>query len=313
MIVTLLSSIIGALCVAAILAGIKSRWLYVIAPKLYLNTPISGNGQIISINIFNAGLMAEEDIALTFRQTCKFELIGTSKSTLNIHDKTISIPKLSKQESINIILLIEGKAFDPVDIESIESKLTKGKVVESKEKATALWQGFVIIPIIVVFLALPFIFGTYVGAEMKVSLIGYVNEKLELFGQSKQLAGYKTILREGRADKIFVDAIKNNKFSIEVKEIVRHGDILTITSMLLNNTQEAIIIEGYCKASVDDSRVLDYKDRQINRFGLGKNEHKIIQQKVFLPENTSVKIVENYLTVQNVSGESLSVYQTIIF
>ena len=90
MIVTLLSSIIGALCVAAILAGIKSRWLYVIAPKLYLNTPISGNGQIISINIFNAGLMAEEDIALTFRQTCKFELIGTSKSTLNIHDKTIS-------------------------------------------------------------------------------------------------------------------------------------------------------------------------------------------------------------------------------
>ena len=86
--------------------------------------------------------MAEEDIALTFRQTCKFELIGTSKSTLNINGKTISIPKLSKFESINVILLIEGKAFDPVDIESIESKSTKGKVVESKDKATGMTPHF---------------------------------------------------------------------------------------------------------------------------------------------------------------------------
>lgn len=119
MLTTIITSVLGALCVAAVLGTVKSRWLYVIAPKLYLNTPIS-DGQIISFNIFNAGLTAEEDVAVTFRQACKFELIGTSKSTLTANGKTLSIPKLSRLESVTIVLLIEGKAFDPIDIESIE-------------------------------------------------------------------------------------------------------------------------------------------------------------------------------------------------
>ena len=126
MLTTIFTSVIGALCVAGLLAAVKSRWLYVIAPKLYLNTPIS-DGQIISINIFNAGLTSEEDVAVTFRQACKFELIGTSKSTLSVNGKTLSIPKLSRLESITVVLLIEGKAFDPADIESVESKSTNGK------------------------------------------------------------------------------------------------------------------------------------------------------------------------------------------
>ena len=47
---------------------------------------------------------------------------------------------------------------------------------------------------------------------MKVSLIDYANEKLELFGQSKQLAGYQTVLREGRADKILLMLSKIKRF-----------------------------------------------------------------------------------------------------
>ncbi len=225
MLTTVVTSVLGALCVTAVLAAVRSRWLYVIAPKLYLNTPIS-DGQIISINIFNAGLTAEEDVAVTFRQACKFELIGTSKSTLVVNGKTLSIPKLSKLESITIVLLIEGKAFDPIDIESIESKSTKGKVVESKEKATAMWQHVVVIPLLLLFLAVPFMFGTFIGAEMKVSAFSYINDKLEIFGQSKQLAGFRTSLREIRADNKFEGAIKYSRISIETIEVVRRGDVL---------------------------------------------------------------------------------------
>ena len=312
MLATVVTSVIGALCVAGVFAVIKSRWLYVIVPKLYLNTPIS-DGQIISINIFNAGLSAEEDVAVTFRQACKFELIGTSKSTLVANGKTLSIPKLSKLESITIVLLIEGKAFDPIDIESFESKSTKGKVVESKEKATALWQNVVAIPLVVLFLAVPFIFGTIVGAEMKVSAIGYVNDKLEIFGQSKQLAGFKASSREIYADKKFEGFIKDSKVSIETIEVVRRGDVLTITTKLSNNTKEPLMVEGYLKSSAGDKGPLSFWDERVESFALAPSEKKSVKQKAFLPESLSAKIIENRFSFESMSGDSLRTSQTMEF
>ncbi|ADQ83566.1 hypothetical protein [Methylovorus sp. MP688] len=305
MLTTVLSSVIGTICVAAILAALKSRWLYVIAPKLYLNTPIS-DGQIISINIFNAGLTAEEDVAVTFRQACKFELIGTSKSTLVINGKTISIPKLSRLESITIVLLIEGKIFDPIDIESVESKSTKGKVVESKEKATALWQTAIVIPIALLFLAVPFAFGTSVGAEMKVSAFDYLNDKLEMFGQSKQLSGFKTSLREISADNKFEGAIKDSKISVETTEVVRRGDVITIITKLSNNTKEPLMIEGYLKSSAGDKGPLSFWDERVETLALAPGEKKSVRQRAFLPEALSAKIIENRFSFESLSGESLS-------
>lgn len=312
MLTTVITSVVGALCVAAVLAATKSRWLYVIAPKLYLNTPIS-DGQIISINIFNAGLLAEEDVAVTFRQACKFELIGTSKSTLVVNGKTISLPKLSRLESITIVLLIEGKAFDPIDIESVESKSTKGKVVESKEKATALWQNVIVIPILLLVLAVPFIFGTFVGAEMKVSAIGYINDRFEIFGQSKQLAGFKTSLREVHADKKFVGAIKGTEISIETIEVVRRGDVLTITTKLSNNTKEPLMVEGYLKSSAGDKGPLSFWDERVESFALAPTEKKSVKQRAFLPESLSAKIIENKFSFESMSGDSLRTSQIMEF
>lgn len=312
MIVAITTSILGALCVAAVFAAIKSRWLYVIAPKLYLNTPIS-DGQILTLNILNAGLMAEEDVAITFRPVCKFELIATSKSTLVVNGKTISIPKLSKLESITIILLIEGKAFDPVDIESVESKSTKGKVVESKEKATALWQTIIVLPILLLLLAVPFAFGTFVGAETRVSAIGYLNDKFELFGQSKQLAGFKTSLREVHADKKFEGAIKDSRISIETTEIVRRGDVLTLTTSLSNNTKEPLMVEGSLKSSAGDKGPLSFWDERVENFALSPGEKKSVKQKAFLPELLSAKIIENSFSFENMSGDSIRTSQLMEF
>ena len=73
--------VLGSLSVAAIIALIKSRWLYIIVPKMYLNTSIS-DGQIVTVEIFNAGLLAEENVTLNMRPTCKFDILATSKSTI---------------------------------------------------------------------------------------------------------------------------------------------------------------------------------------------------------------------------------------
>lgn len=309
---TIISTALGTLSVVALLAAVKSRWLYVIAPKLYLNTPIS-DGQIISINIFNAGLTSEEDVAITFRQACKFELIGTSKSTLVANGKTLSVPKLSRLESITIVLLIEGKAFDPIDIESVESKSAKGKVVESKEKATAIWHHVIFIPTLVLILAVPFFVGTSVGAENKVSAFDYLNDKLEIFGQSKQLSGFTTSLRENYADKKFEGAIKSSKILLKTVEVVRRGNVLVLTTKLSNNTKEIIFVEGYLKSSAGDKGPLDFWDGRVESFSLAPSENKTVKQKAFLPESLSAKIIENTFSIDSISGDSLNVSQVMEF
>jgi hypothetical protein len=309
---TIITSVLCTLCAAAVISIIKSRWLYVIAPKLYLNTPIS-DGQIISINLFNAGLKAEEDVAITFRKACKFELIGTSKSTLVTNGNTLSIPKLSRLESITIILLIEGKAFDHVDIESIESKFTKGKIVESKEKAVAIWQHFVGIPIVVLFLTIPFIFGTAVGAKMNASALDYLNEKIEIFGHSKQLAGFRVSVKETYANGKFEDFIDNRKVTIETQEVVRRNDVLTITTKLSNNTEQPLFFEGYLKSSAGDIGPLGFWDGRFESFALGPNESKLVKQKAFLPETLSAKIIDNQISLKNLSGDTLHITQILEF
>lgn len=304
MVTGILTTVVAALLISVILAAVKSRWLYVVAPKLYLNTPIS-DGQIISLDIYNAGLTAEEDVAVTFRQACKFELVGTSKSTLAVSGKTLSVPKLSRLESITVVLLIEGKAFDPVDIESVESKSTKGKVVESKEKATAIWHHFVIIPIALAVLAVPFVLGTYIGAEEDVSALGYVNAKLELFGERKQLAGYKTTLRQTTADEVFDGALKKGRISIESTEVLRHGDVVTISTRIKNNMDVPLIFEGFLKTSAGGDGPVSFWEGRFENIALGPQESRTVKQKAYLPEELPTKFIHNRMTVETLDGSTM--------
>lgn len=312
MFMTIITGVIGALCLAGILAAFKSRWLYVIAPKLYLNTPIS-DGQIITIDIYNAGLLAEEDVAITIRPACKFELIATSKSTLSVNGKTLSIPKLSRLESITVVLLIEGKAFDHADIESVESKASKGKVVEKKENATSFWQHIVVMPILFLVLGLPFCFGTIVGAEMRVSAFTYLEEKLEIFGHSKQLAGFKSTLIQKYSLLSDEDYVKNSKILISVKEVVRRGDVLTIKLKILNKSNEVFTIEGNSDSTAGKNSPLSYGDSRIEKFGLMPNNSEEVKFKIFLPDDLQVKIVVNDFTFTTISGENIHLSQTIDF
>lgn len=312
MITTIVTTVLGALFIAGIFAAINSRWLYLIAPKLYLNTPIS-DGQIVSIEIYNAGLLAEEDIAITFRPSCKFELIATSKSTLSVKGKTLTIPKLSKLESITIVLLVEDKAFEHADIESLESKSTKGKIVEKKESATSLWQNIIVLPIIFLVFGLPFFFGTSVGAEMKVSAFTYLSEKLEIFENSKQLAGFKETLIQKYASLDKENYLKDSKISIITKEVIRRGDVLTIKLKLTNNTKEVFTVEGGSESSAGEDGPLSFQDSRVSRFGMMPNYSKDIKFKVFLPDNLQVKVIVNDFRFTTISGENILLSQTIDF
>ncbi|UQI31203.1 hypothetical protein M3M50_00880 [Pseudomonas bijieensis] len=310
--IAFITSVAGALIVAAILSALKSRWLYVIAPKLYLNTPLS-SGQVISLSIYNAGLMSEEDIAVTFRPATSIELIATSKSTLIMNGRTIVIPKLSRLESVEVTLLVEGKAFESSDIETVESKATSGKVVASKEKASSFWQAMIITPLIILFFSIPFLIGTFVGAEMKQSIFAYVVDKLDAFQETKQLAGYQVSTIEKYGFGKFDGVVTSGNIKIEVVEVVRRGDVLLISTKLSNNTKSPIFAEASLKSSAGDTGTLSFRDGRVESFGIGSKESKIILQKAYLPENLSTKIIQNRFDFGNVGSDRVSAEQILGF
>jgi hypothetical protein len=314
MLTAIATSVIGALCLAAILAAIRSRWLYVVAPRLFLNTPLS-DGQIVSLAITNAGLLAEEDVALTLRPGCKFELIATSKSTLAVSGKTLSLPKLARGESVTVLLLFEGKSFDHSDIDSIDSKATKGKVVDSKENATALWHNFIVFPVVLLLLVLPFALGTYIGSVTKMSAVEYLNDKLDMFGQSKQLAGYRNEIAEQyrlTAGEL-AGATKDGRIAIEVQEVVRRGDVLTILLKLTNNTPKVVMAEVVLKGTSGDDGPLNWKDSRSERLAIASKASRSLKLKVYVPDQETVKLVEGTYTFRIPGSTELSVSQLLTF
>jgi hypothetical protein len=306
------TSVIAALLIAAVLAALKSRWLYVIVPKLYLNTPLS-DGQIVSLTLVNAGLVSEEDVAVTFRAPCKFELIATSKSTLQVSGKTISLPKLSRGESVSVLLLFEGKAFAQEDIDSVESKATKGKIVESKDKVIPLWHHLVVWPLLLLAFGVPFLFGTFVGSETGVSGLAYLDSKLEVFGASKQLAGFKNHVTERYSDGLLKNAVRDKRLTIEVPEIVRRGDILTVRVKITNNTGQVLSVDASIEGTAGGRGPLDFYDSRVEKFAMAPTESRALTLKVFQPEAASVQLVQGTYRFSAPSGEDLAAAQVISF
>lgn len=312
MLIAILTTVLGALSVAGIFAILKSRWLYVIAPKLYLNTPIS-DGQIVTITAFNAGLLAEEDVVISIRPGCKFELIATSKSSLTVKDKIISIPKLSRLETVTILLLVEGKSFDQSDIDSVDSKQASGKIVEKKEQATAAWQSAIVLPMLLVFLLVPFLFGNVVGADMKISLIKYVSEQIEMVGPSKQLAGYKSTFRQSAGSGILKGAFDKSRISIEIVEVVRRGDTLTFTAAITNHLDVPVMSEGSSKSSAGERGSVDFWDTRFESLAIAPEERKTVKMKAYLPEEISVKMVDISIRFEVPEGDSITASQLLQF
>ncbi|MFB9245756.1 hypothetical protein IV454_09645 [Massilia antarctica] len=305
------NTVIGTLAVAGVWWIIKSRWLYVIAPKLYMTTSRNGE-QIHSLSIYNAGLLLEEEVTMIIRPVCRFEIVGTSKSTVTVQGNIITIPKLIRLETVTLLLLVQGRQFEHADIESIESKATHGKVVANKENATAVWQSILVIPLLTIFLVVPFLLGTFVGSEMKQSMFGYIAEKYELIGSSKQLAGFKntTNIRfgHGKLEKDF----KESRVKITVQEVIRRGDVLTLMVDIKNSTGSAIIIDGSMNGTAGKGTV-DYQNSRTESFALAEGANKTIKFQVFLPEITSVKMIEGNYSFKTFDGDDLTVVQILQF
>ena len=292
--------VIGALIVFGITRFFQSHWLYIIVPKLWLNTPLS-DGLIATIELYNAGFSSEEDVTITIRKGCKFELIAKSKSTLVVQDNILTVPKLSKFERVTIHLLIEDKSFQEAFVESVESKGTKGRVVDRKENATGPWGAFFGLPLVLLFLIVPFSFGTVVGSEMKTSAWDYVDKKL-FPPVTKELGRFETNLEERYSLGKLEGALKAKRITVELAQAVREGDIITLTYKISSAYGSPLFVGGRVESSGGKEVSSLLTDTYMSNAALVSGEDKTVQFKVYLPENTKIKIVKASFDFETVEG-----------
>lgn len=311
MLTTIVTSVLGAITVTAIIAIARSRWLYLVVPKLYFDTPLS-KGNVVTFTLTNGGFRSEEDVRIVLKKTCSYELLASSKSTTTYSANTVSVPRIGKFESVTALLLVEGKVFEHSDIESVESKETIGKVVEKKEHVNSLRDHAIIWPVLILILSVPFVGGTFVGKSFGMSAWDYVEFIASRFGESKQLAGYRSDIGQITGFGELAKSVKAGEVSHSVVEVLRQGDTLRITVRIVNKSERHVRVDVVGKSSARSKGPLDYSDERIDDLFVARGDQGTGVLRAYLPESERTQMVE--LQVKIYSGSDYASYtQTLVF
>lgn len=293
MIATVLTSVLATLMGVGLLAIFRSRWLYLIVPKLYLNTPLS-NGHVVSLTLTNAGVLAEEEIKVRLKTTCRYEFLAGSDTTLKFENNTLSLPRLARGQSVNALLLVEGKTFEHSDIEAVESKLTSGKVVQNKEQVSAPWHHILIWPILIAVLLVPFSVGMFVGKLTGSDAIDFARKALlEPFAPSKQLAGYQVDLVERHASIAgeLANATADGRVTLTLVEILRRGDILIVTGEVSNQMRGTLVVDITSETSAGNRGQIEFEDYRVENMYIQSGSKKLFRVQAYLPEEVNPKVL----------------------
>ena len=224
------------------------------------------------------------------------------------------MPRISRFETLTLLLLVEGKTFEVSDVEAVESKGTTGKVVQKEEQVSSPWQHLVILPIFLIVLLVPFSFGTWLGKEIQASAIDYLVGLFDPLTPSKQLAGYKVEAEElhpliaGQLAKATFDG----RISLRFSEILRRGDILHMTLIVANNTKQTLIVDVSAKSSASERGPLGFGESRVDDAFIGAGAERALRIKTFLPETSSPRVVVLEYRF-NLGRDSSTLQQTITF
>lgn len=219
----------------------KMRQLYAATPKLYKSTPISKDGSLCEIIIYNRGNQAEEDITASLDPDLKVELLASNSSDLTVEKTHIKINRLHKGQEASAILLIENGILDPSKVISISSKGTQGKTYKKIEDVP---PNFALTFLFVAFI-LGVVPGLFYGFKAYESLSkAYTEHKLKSIHE----LGWSNL--ERYYDSELKESYSNQEFPVRLVESKKQP-----------SKTDALIFELYNKTAIPMEVVADKKTR----------------------------------------------------
>jgi|GEM_PF-3746041 len=226
-------SIIAGLTVAAILAYLNRRQLFVIVPRMFSYSEVS-SGQIIELTILNRGRKTEEDVEVQLSPKLTYTMIATTLPSLELTEQGfIKLRRLAKGEDVSIVLSVEGGDFSQESVLSVTSKETKGEVKnrieESQEVPAAAAAGamafiFLIMPLAGYFFGNVFVKEIWPEIHPKTQVEREAVKKLEK-------AGWEDV--DGYLKAMDLDG-EDLKWPIDISFPSRSGDLLKFKVKIRN-------------------------------------------------------------------------------
>ncbi len=115
-----LTSVVAYLC--------RLRQLYVAVPKLFRHAPISKNGSLCELIVFNKGNQVEEQIQVELDPELKAELLASGSADISLEGSMLKVERLHKGSEASVMLMIENGLLDASKVVRVTSKATKGRV-----------------------------------------------------------------------------------------------------------------------------------------------------------------------------------------
>lgn len=106
----------------------KMRQLYVAAPKLFRHAPITKEGSLCELIVYNKGNQVEEQVLVELDPDLKAELLASSSSDITLSGSTLKVERLHKGCEASAMLLVEHGILDSSRIVLVSSKATKGTI-----------------------------------------------------------------------------------------------------------------------------------------------------------------------------------------
>jgi len=287
-------SIIAGLTVAAILAYLNRRQLFVIVPRLFSYSEVS-SGQIIELTILNRGRKTEEDVEVQLSPELSYTVIATTLPSLELTDQGfIQLRRLAKGEDVSIVLSAEGGEFTQESVLSITSKETKGevknKIEESQEVPPAAAAGafafiFIFMPVIGYFFGNVFVDEIWPDIHPKTKIERVVSERLEKSGW-EDIDEYLQALDFSS---------ENSEWPIVVSFPSRSGDLLKfkvdINNKLKSRAEFRVSLSTAFDSNVYLRRTGDWPNSIESGILLLPNEHTKRTLEAYIPYKASTKLV----------------------
>jgi hypothetical protein len=169
----------------------RMRQLYVVTPKLYRHTPITKNGSLCELHVYNKGNQVEESVLVELDPDLKCELLASSSSEMQLAGSSIKIERLHKGTDASAILLVENGILDHTKITAISSKGTNGTICKKVSDVPPNYAKFSLTLVAMLSFLPALIYGEKAYKELSEYFVQYKLKTVAKMGWSN-LASYSS-------------------------------------------------------------------------------------------------------------------------
>lgn len=313
--------VVTTLIATGIVTHFRKRRLFVVVSSLFRHSSLTDQGTIVQLSLINRGIRTEEDIEIMLDRQLTYELVASTVSKVSLDGDTLAVPRLSANDQIQFVLMADGGTFSPSSIQGVTSRETKGQTIESLEKVPAsAGTAFAALSIFLALAALTFLGGYFArdtvsmfqeSKEMQEETAKMQEETAALQAQleisEEETARIATLENEGwrGLESFFKSQLAEaypDSLPIEIGEISRDGDVVKVTIVLENSTEDLLRVSGRLISPAGESDEIYPSDRWFNSHFVMPNSTAELQLKAYLPSEFPQQMLIGDFSIDTGSG-----------